>query len=104
MVSLTVKSNTPTPTYIKDDMAVWHGKMTCDDSYPTGGYSLPSNFNIKQSFKTVTMVMVEPQEGYAFYYDLTNNKMKVYTAQMEVVNGGAIDFLTSIRVTAEGFR
>jgi hypothetical protein len=104
MVSLTVKANTPHPTYIRDDMAVWHGNMACDGSYPTGGYSMPSTFNIKQNFKTVTRVTGQPKLGYSFDYDFINNKMLVYTAQMEVMNGGDIDFLSDIRVTAEGFR
>ena len=103
-MSLTVKVQTPKPIYIKGERAVWDGKLSCDGSYPSGGYSLPSNFRIKQNFKTVLNVMIEPKSGYSFWFDEDNNKIRVFVGSMEVSNGYDLSHLNDVKITAEGFR
>ena len=59
-------------------------KITCDDSYPTGGEAL----DLTAYVNNIETVMVETSGGFVFGYDRSNKKLKAFEAG---VDGDALD-------------
>lgn len=56
-------------------VALATGTIAFDTSYPTNGESLiPSNVRLNK----IISVQVEPNDGYVFQYDYTNQKLKAF--------------------------
>lgn len=74
-MSLTVALDNRKVTESSRGKGVITGTIAFDSSYPTGGESLSG---ITAYFKDLESIVFESQSGYAFEFDETNDKVKVY--------------------------
>ena len=74
-MALTKSYDLPQAERVSRNVGIITGKISFDDSYPTGGESL----DLTDRLKTVLAVFIENKSGYIFEYDYTNKKVKAFT-------------------------
>lgn len=82
-----------------------HYSLACDNSYPTGGYTLAaSSLGLGNAANTDPELIVQVEggtQGYQAYYDYTNQKLIFYTsAGTQTANATDLSALTDVRVLA----
>ena len=76
-------------------LKVGYGELAFDNSYPTGGES--TTF-----FNNTKIVLFQPQGGYVFDYDATNEKVLVYRCDNgDTVASGTVTPLVQVSNTAD---
>lgn len=91
-MSLTLTPDGPVVERVSRNLGMYTGRIAFDSNYPTGGELLTE---VSQYFTSGNMFSVhfDPQDGYLFSYDKTNNKVIVYLASgtpaITVANEGA---------------
>lgn len=78
-MSLTITPDGPVVERVSRNLGMFTGSIAFDSSYPTGGELLT---DVSKFFTSENMFIVhfDPQDGYLFSYDKTNNKVIAYLA------------------------
>jgi hypothetical protein len=84
--------------YAKGDIKFLTGKISFDNSYPTGGEAL----DLSAHFDTLLGVMIENKAGYSFEYDYTNKKVKAFVPVGVIADAGVSDANNTIMKSAAG--
>jgi len=84
----------------------FQAEFDLDSSYPSGGYSIPDDFTkLKELFETLKHVTFSNTQGKGFWYDETNQKIRVYIlGGCQVDTGGDLSGITGVHMKAEGWR
>lgn len=75
-MAVTITKDQPFVERISKNLGMLTGTIAFDASYPTNGESVT---DITRYFKTCLRVTCDNKSGYAFEWDKTNSKIKVFT-------------------------
>lgn len=103
-MALTYKLSRASTIPVNEGWHLFTGKVSFDDSYPSGGYTVPKQLRFETRFKTFMGVMFESAGNRTVEYVRTTGKLKVYiSAGMEVTSGSDISYITNVPFLAWGY-